>query len=231
MNRFFPIALMVTMVSVSAQEATSLEIVNWGTATDPAGDCKFAVNDETLMITIPGTHHDLNPGTAFGNNMLAPRVLNETIDHFTLDVTVDPLEHPKPATSSSSGETKHSYVGAGLLVWKDEKNFVRFERAVNGDSKNVFIQLEVFINGEVIYSRGAACNDEPVQLRIVRKGRTFTFFRSDDGKDWKRVALVQVPLTGQMQCGVMAVNATTSEFKPVFSKLSITALAEPHRDQ
>ena len=215
---------MITTVSVTAQEATIQEIAHWGTATDPAGDCKFAVNDEKLMLTIPGTHHDLNPGTAFGNNMLAPRVLREAVDHFTLDVTVDPLEYPKPGTSSSSGETRHSCVGAGLLVWKDEKNFVRFERAVNGDSKNVFIQLEVFVNGEVIYSRGAACNDEPVQLRIVRKGRTFTFFRSDDGKDWKRVALVQVPLTGQMQCGVMAVNATTIEFTPVFSKLTITAL-------
>ena len=31
------------------------------------------------------------------------------------------------------------------------------------------MQLEVFVNGEVIYRRSETCNDEPVKLRIVRK--------------------------------------------------------------
>ncbi len=131
MNYSVPITLVIS-ITLTAQEATSQEIAGWGAATDPAGDCEFAVEDDTLTITIPGTHHDLNPGTAFSHNMLAPRVLEKANDDFTVEVTIDPLEHPVPASSSSGGTRRHSYVGAGLLVWKDEKNFVRFERAVPG---------------------------------------------------------------------------------------------------
>ena len=174
-----------------------------------------------LTITIPGSHHDLNPQTSFASNMSAPRLLSKAGDNFTVEVAIDALDHPKPDSSSSQGTSRFSYVGAGLLGWIDDKNFVRFERAVNGDSDNVFIQIEAFVDGKVILTRSESCDDEPIHLRIDRKGRVFSFLRSTDGTEWKQVTLVQIPLQGEMQCGVMAVNATSNEFAPVFRSLKI----------
>lgn len=223
MRHLLPGTLFALMASIFAQDTvptTHHEITGWGIATDPAGDCRFAVADQKLTITVPGTHHDLNPAAAFRSNMLAPRVLKRMDGNFAVHVTVDPLEHPKPNSSSSGGESRFSYVGAGLLIWKDQRNFARFERAVNGDSRNVFLQVEVFIDGEVVYRRGEVCEDKPVKLRIERTESSYTFSRSEDGKDWTRIARLPVPLTGPVQAGVMAINATTAGFAPVFSDLS-----------
>ena len=81
---------------------------------------------------------DLNPTAAF-NNVLAPRVLRDVAGDFAAQVRVAAFERPKPKTSSNK---KHSYVGAGLLVWHDEKNFIRLLRAANGDSGLFFFKFK-----------------------------------------------------------------------------------------
>lgn len=206
---------------VSAQsEPGKSDVSGWGSAVDPAGDCRFDVVDKSLTITVPGSSHDLNPLAEFGN-LNAPRVIRELGDAFTIQVQIAPLQIPKPQSSSSQGKTKHSYVGAGLLLWKDEKNFVRYERAANGDSKALFLQSEVFADGELVFSHSERIKNEDVHLRIARSSRTIEFSRSEDGDKWVSHAKVQLPLPGNLSAGVMAINATTSELAAEFRGLSV----------
>lgn len=196
------------------------DISNWGAVVDLAEDCQFSVVDKSLTITVPGTSHDLNPLAEFGN-MNAPRVIAELGDAFTIQVQVARLEIPRPESSSSQGEAKHSYVGAGLLLWKDEKNFVRFERAANGDTKATFLKAEVFVDGEMLFARNARLEDQDIYLQIVRSSRSFQFSTSQDGKEWVSHASAELPLVGMLSGGVMTINATTGELAAEFRELAV----------
>src|SRR4051812_12306692 len=125
MKRVFQIALLLSvalvgMPSSNADDKKPQEIKGWGTVVDPAGDCKVAEKDGKLTITVPGTHHDLNPTSPY-DNVLAPRVLQPVEGDFTAQVSVDVYRSPGNTANSKAGVT---YVGGALLLWQDEKNFI-----------------------------------------------------------------------------------------------------------
>src|SRR5262249_24572468 len=99
-------------------------IAGWGEVIDPNRDCKFAGSRDELTITVPGGHHNLHPSAPF-QNLSAPRVLQKVTGDFDVQVRVQPFSRPKAITASTG---KNSYVGAGFLLWQDEKNFIRFFR-------------------------------------------------------------------------------------------------------
>lgn len=193
------------------------EIKGWGTVADPAGDCKVGEEGGKLTITIPGTHHNLNPAPGF-DNMLAPRVLQAVDGDFALEVTVEGFERPKPKTSSNM---RNSFVGAGLLVWQDDKNFIRFERAANGESGRLFVHVELFRDGKFIDNSYATVRNTATHLRLTRKGDTFTFAASTDGKVWfePEGKIKDVDLPKKLKVGVAATNSTVKEFRPQFENL------------
>ena len=179
----FCLAFVILPVS-RGDDKKPLEIKGWGTVVDPAGDCKVAEKDGKVTITVPDTHHDLNPTPKF-DNVLAPRVLQEVEGDFTLQVKVDAFPRPKAKTASSKAGI--TFVAAGLLVWEDEKNFVRLFRAANGDRGNLFGTLEVFRDGKFV-GDGFLTNlkDEATHLKVSRKGNDFTFSMSADGRSGPR---------------------------------------------
>src|SRR5262245_21462329 len=97
-------------------------VPGWGTATDPVGDCTFKADAGKLTVTVPAGTHDLNQ--ALGG-MKAPRVLRDVQGDFTVQVKVTGEFNPgdKPAAANTT-----AFNGAGLLVWQDEKNYLRLER-------------------------------------------------------------------------------------------------------
>ena len=77
---------------------------------------------------------DLNPSPGF--TLDAPRASQPIEDDFTAQVTVLPFPRPGPRSSYTNGAG--SYHGAGLFVWGDERNLLRFEvagLAQTGDGK------------------------------------------------------------------------------------------------
>jgi regulation of enolase protein 1 (concanavalin A-like superfamily) len=188
---------------------------------DPVRDCKVVEKEGTLAITVPGTHHNLNPTLAF-DNLLAPRVLRDVDGDFTFQVKVDPFERPEPGTSTNG---RNSFVGAGLLVWQDGKNFIRFLRAANGESGRLFAQVEFYQEGMFAGGHLSDLNDKGTHLRLSRNGNTFTFAVSEDGKEWTELPteVKNVDLPKNVKVGVAAINSSAREFAPRFEALALTA--------
>jgi regulation of enolase protein 1 (concanavalin A-like superfamily) len=231
MNRVIPVVsflcLAFLIIPVSrGDDKKPQEIKGWGTVVDPAGDCKVTERDGKVTITVPKTHHDLNPTPNY-NNVLAPRVLQEVEGDFTVQVKVDAFPRPKARTPSSKAGI--SFVAAGLVVWQDEKNFVRLLRAANGDRGNLFGHLEVYRDGKFVGDGYVMnINDKATYLKLTRKGDAFAFAVSADGKEWAEVkgrgkGIGEIALSKKLKVRVAATNATRKEFAPVFEGFSLTA--------
>ena len=135
-------------------------IAGWGTIVDPKRACKFDAAADALTITVPAGKYNLNPTPEF-NNLDAPRVLRSASGDFQFEARVDPFPLPQAGPAG----VKDNYVGAGLVIWQDERNFVRFVRAGNGETSRVFVHLEHFRDGRNLSSTGVDIANRPVVLR------------------------------------------------------------------
>ncbi|MCI0378007.1 MAG: DUF1349 domain-containing protein [Gemmataceae bacterium] len=199
------------------------QITGWGEAIDPAGDCKIEDKAGIVSISVPATHHDLNPLPGW-NNLDAPRILKDADGDFNVQVLVRKFEKPK-ANTSSNKEKPASFVAGGLLIWQDGKNFLRFMRAANGERDEVFVAVEYYSTGEKLASGGVPIGDNDHYLRVHRKKGTLTIEDSKDGKSWqfRRPPGKEMKLDGKVKVGVAVVNATTKEITHQFEKLQLTA--------
>ena len=199
-------------------------VAGWGTIVDPDRDCQFATSPDGLIITVPGGHHNLNPTAAF-QNLAAPRVLQKATGDFDLCATVLPFARPQPETSSNG---VNSFVAAGLLVWKDGHNFVRWLRTANGESGRLVGSLEVFRQGEPMTWTEVDIPDAATFLRIERRDVRLRCTYSTDGSIWSEIAVVEPIWTGALDVGVAAVNSTTAIYKAQFGDARV--VIEPEAD-
>jgi regulation of enolase protein 1 (concanavalin A-like superfamily) len=207
----FSIAALVLPSLLSAAEKPKT-IKGWGSVVDPADDCEFTQEDDRVTITVPPTPHDLNPSPRW-DNVLAPRVLEDVEGDFVASVKVNIYNRPKANTSSNK---INSFVAAGLVVWQDEKNFLRLLRAANGESGRLFIHFEGWVDGKMTGDALYDIADEATYLRASRKGGQFSFDRSKDGKEWFPFAIAPIDMPKELKVGVAAINSTTKAFKPRF---------------
>lgn len=160
--------------------------------------------------------------------MLGPRLLQPVEGDFDVEVQVLPFPRPKPNTGT--GKDKHSYVAAGLLVWVDDKTFVRCLRAALGEREDVFGHVEAFLEGKrflgqyFVNMQTRQIPDKTAYLKIERRRlKELAAYQSVDGKKWKLHARFNFPkLPGTVQVGVGVVNSTSLEFAPEMSGLKIT---------
>jgi regulation of enolase protein 1 (concanavalin A-like superfamily) len=214
------------MVGTAAtQENKSQTIKGWGTVTDPTGDCTIKEEKGKLEVKVPGSLHDLNPRTG----MQAPRVLQEVRGDFVLQVKVS--GDFKPGEKAAEGTTT-SFNGAGLLVWQDEKNYVRLERNtwyVPTEGKYACYPplLEYYKDGEYQQTNPEGTLDEFFQgrstwLRLERKGGKLVASYSHDGKEWTEVKEVPVELGDKVSVGVAAVNTSAETFTVGFEEFKVS---------
>jgi regulation of enolase protein 1 (concanavalin A-like superfamily) len=198
-----------------AEEKT---VKGWGTVVDPGGDCKITEDKGKLTITVPKTHHDLTYTENF-TKLNAPRILQEVKGDFVLQVKVHTFALPE-ANTSSSGQV--SFISSGLLVWKDDKNFIRLERAAEGSSPAPFIWLERFQDGKAVTQQGKPVSEKDINLRVKRSGNKLTFSISEGG-NWEDIHTEEVELPQKLQVGVLAINTTTKVFPAKFEGLKLSA--------
>jgi regulation of enolase protein 1 (concanavalin A-like superfamily) len=206
-----------------ADEGVTVTILGWGEVTDPAGDCRVTEHKGKVTIVVPGTPHNLNPTPKY-NNVLAPRVLQEVEGDFSAQVKVNAFPRPKAGTSSTS--QKISYVGAGILVWHDARNFIRCLRGARGEGDSVFVHSEAFRDGEYTpfgkAVRYTGIEDKSIYVRLVRRGTVFTVSRSLDGERWEELqSYTSETLPQKLRVGIAAINSTRKEFSPQFESLEI----------
>src|ERR1700722_8871342 len=125
----FFLGLCVALNSSFAEPQNAQTIKGWGTFVDPDRDCKIAEDKGKLTITIPNVLHDLTYQPDFAKQN-GPRVLQDVDGDFSINVCVKSFPRPDMNTSSNGN---FSFVGSGLLIWLDAKNFIRFERSAEGD--------------------------------------------------------------------------------------------------
>lgn len=130
---------------------------------DPKSDSTKSLDTRRgfLRITVTGKH-DLWPGN---DDFNAPRLMREVEGDFTIETK---LTSPKRWSG-------------GLLVWKDSKNFIRFERGPHFRNE---LYLAVAVDDAFSFAARDYVEGDPTWLRLERRGTTFTASYSLDGKQW-----------------------------------------------
>jgi hypothetical protein len=188
---------------------------------DPDGDCAVAQEKDRVTITVPGTHHNLNPLPQF-HNLSAPRLLQDIEGDFTLQARVAPFPRPEAHTSSNG---LNSFVGAGLVVWQDGKNFIRFVRGANGETGRLVVTLERFQEGRLLQERSIDVPDQLTDLRVERHKSSFHFLiHSDIPKEqWTEMATwSEIEWPAKLKVGLLAVNSTTKVFAAQLQQFRLT---------
>lgn len=230
MNRWFALfvglGIAVCPLGTSrSEDKKPREVKDWGTVTDPEGDCTIKEEKGKLTISVPGVSattksHDLHPGN-FGNRMFAPRVLREVEGDFTATVKVTGEFDP--------GEL--GFNGAGLLLWQDEKNIVRLERNkywVSAQKKHYCYPplFEYFKDAKYQNTDPKPTSEEffkgkSTYLRMERNGEKLTAFYSHDGKEWTTAKEITVDLKSKLRVGVAALNTAKTPFTAEFEGFSV----------
>jgi len=130
---------------------------------DPLGNSTMSLEARPgfLRITVTG-YHDLWPAN---HNYSAPRLMREVSGDFTIETEI---AGPK------------RWCG-GLLVWKDQNNYVRFERGIHFRNE---LNFDCDYYGQFrSLARDYAAGD-PTWLRLTRRGSTLTATYSFNGTEW-----------------------------------------------
>jgi regulation of enolase protein 1 (concanavalin A-like superfamily) len=201
---------------------------HWGTTIDPAKDCKVRNVDGRLTISVPGTEkpHDLSPEL---DSCTAPRVVQPVKGDFTIEVIVHGEFEPG---EESSQEGRTGYTGAGLVVFADEKNFVRLERATlnrRGGEPAPYTNFEIRVDGknERFGNTGDFKTEagKPTWLRLERKGNLLLGSMSQDGKNWTKGEPKELRAEAwkknDIVAGIAAISTSSQTFSPSFSQLTI----------
>jgi regulation of enolase protein 1 (concanavalin A-like superfamily) len=193
---------------------TSQFIEGWGQSEDPDGDCKISAKDGKVTFTIPGTVHDLWPGGAKVN---APRILQDVEGDFTVQVRV-----------ASSVKPENGFFRSGtLLIWQDDKTFIRLDSACahrGGSAFDFYCYLHVFKDKvRLVNQQLRPLKDQPTDLRLERRdAKIVASFSQDGGNSWKAFAEQGVVLPRKLKVGVSAVNTTNNPFSVTLEDFKIS---------
>jgi regulation of enolase protein 1 (concanavalin A-like superfamily) len=174
---------------------------------DPLGDSTMRLDarDGFLRITVTG-YHDLWPAR---HNFTAPRLMRKVKGDFTLETKI-------------TGPNRWC---GGLLVWKDQNNYVRLERGIHFKNE---LNFECVNKGKLkALARDYAAGD-PTWLRLTRRGSTFTAAYSFNGVDWLPLKRLW-PLFGfkkqppKVEDGRSMLAEEDLEFQPGVSSTQMTA--------
>jgi regulation of enolase protein 1 (concanavalin A-like superfamily) len=197
--------------------AVETVLPGWGTAIDPDGDCTFTPNGKVLTFKVPGTPHDL---TAERGRINAPRVLQELEGDFSFLAKVCGPIRPGPVGTVQGSVPFQS---GGLLVWTDQQNYIRLERAAMNRNGTVqmSVTMETRSNGRVQMNGNLDLPEQEVYLRIRRAGGQILGAVSRDGQQWRNVGTVNAPFPAKIQAGLSAVNAAQQPLAVRFEEFQV----------
>ena len=159
------------------------------------------VRKGVLRINIP-SQKDL-----YGENRTAPRYVKALTGDFQIETRVKFLP-------------KENYQGAGLLIYKDDNNYMRFERAyggVGGGADGLRIDVRKADEYKPIVTPDDIQTDaDEVELKIVRSGKIFTaYWRLNEDSEWREAGEFESDYPETILAGLVACNTArevTAEF-------------------
>jgi predicted ATPase/DNA-binding SARP family transcriptional activator len=195
---------------------------------DPFGDCGYGVEDGLEIRAASGRGLGYGRGIGYGGmyggmNRSAPRLLmpippdpralEGTADgetqYFAAQAVCRPVSEPDAVNRPSIG---------GLLLWRDEENWLRLTIGEFGAYDIVFTgckanQLEFVGRGSLCFAPRSdqsddqdrqAARSEQVLLRLERAGKQITALCSADANAWHTVGSWSIPCDGPWQVGLHA---------------------------
>ncbi len=192
-------------------------IPGWGQLVNPDGDCTLDTDQDSLVINVPAKAHDLSVEL---NRLNAPRMLQEVEGDFSIQVKVCGVLHP---TTAGSIAGRLPYQSGGLLVWSDNRNYLRLERAglAQDGSIHAITAFEVREKGELGAARVSEVADADTYLRLERRGNRFLGFVSSDGRQWTSLEPLEAEFPARVRIGVAVVNATQQPVTVRFESLML----------
>jgi regulation of enolase protein 1 (concanavalin A-like superfamily) len=190
----------------------------WNKPIDPDKDCKFKGESGGLTITVPGKDHDLAIQRLFNS----PRLLRDVEGDFVVEVRVGGKFVPSLAATTSE---RVPFVGAGLVVMADDKNYVRLERAaLRRGEVQTYANWELWRDGKwELAGTVSACplKEKQTYLRLERKGDRLLASVSEDGKKWTELPAQELKLPAKVKVGVAAGTTSTETFAPHYDRFKL----------
>jgi regulation of enolase protein 1 (concanavalin A-like superfamily) len=192
----------------------------WEVLSGIPGDCQFATDPVGLTINIPPTLHVLSPDLKTKNS---PKLLTEVQGDFTSQVRI--AGKILPGTTPIKG-LPFTCQGGGLILWEDENNYLRLERAslfTAQGTKLHGVLLEVCKDGKIVANTFRDVRDTTLMLRLERRGVEARCQYSTDGKAWLDVKRQEIAMPAVIGVGVSASNASPKPFSAHFEAFELTA--------
>ena len=124
----------------------------------------------------------------------APRLMQSQISgEFSIETKVS-------ATMTKNDE------GAGILVWKDSNQYIRFERMSRTIGNPVEQQIFFAISGGSFTKVTLAENINPTYLKLVKSGNNFSGYYSSDDNTWIKVATFPFAIADTVTVGLDLIN-------------------------
>ena len=207
----------LTIAPILADEKDAV-IKGWGRAADPDRDCEVALKEDSLDIKIPGKSHDYASDISIQNS---PQVLREVSGDFIVEVRVGGEFNPG-ATSTIAGRL--SYHGAGLLLIKDQDNYISLHRGcvyINQQQRH-YANFELRRGGGLAVSRyEIEIPNQETYLRLERRGNLVFNATSPDGIHWSSYEPVELELPATVQLGVLGVTSSDVPLAIKFRDLKV----------
>lgn len=169
------------------------------------------VNSRTLKMRVP-SKKDL-----YGDNRTAPRYLKAISGDFQIETRVKFLP-------------KANYQGAGLLIFYNDDNYMRFERAyggVGGGAEGLRIDVRKGADNYVpiVTPNDIETDAGQVDLLIIRQGQKFTaYWRLDEESEWREAGEFESDYPETILAGLVACN-TASEITAEFAYIKLLPAA------
>ena len=140
--------------------------------------------------------------------------MTEVDGDFLVEVAATLSGPPQDPPVPSSPVAFH---GAGLMIWSEGVEAIRFERAAfvrYGQLRN-YLLFENHLPGRPPMEVDGNCPEGPVFLRLVRVGSQVTASFSSNGMNWQHLASFSYG-SRKARVGVAAVNTSSKPMKASF---------------
>lgn len=170
------------------------------------------VKKRVLSVQVP-TGKDL-----YGDNRTAPRYVKAINGDFQIETRV-------------KFQPTANYQGAGLLIYKDDNNYIRFERAyggVGGGGGGIRLDVRTTDEYKVVTTPNDIQTDvSEVELKLVREGRRFTaFWRENEDSEWREAGEYRSDYPETVLAGLVMCN-TASEITAEFAYIRLLPFGKP----
>jgi regulation of enolase protein 1 (concanavalin A-like superfamily) len=191
----------------------------WGELVDPSGQCKVRLDDAGVTVEVPAGSFDLYPESQKVN---APRLVQDASGDFAVQVKVVGKVMGEKGAEAPGRDV--AFNAATLLIWQDENNFVRLDRAGfhKAGKPNHQTYYHIYQGGKRAVHEGRKLPVKDSWLRLERKGGKVTASWSEDGKKWQSYPAQDVKLADKVKVGVAALNASSKPFAASFEELKVT---------